>query len=72
MIEADGSDQQRALAPLVVRRQRDELEDAVDVAFAEAGLEQALARRAAHEPLRARAGVDAPRLDADDAANMVG
>ncbi len=36
------------------------------------GFEQALARSAAHEPLRARAGVDAPRLDADDAANAVG
>ena len=36
------------------------------------GFEQALARCAAHEPLRARAGVDAPRLDADDAANAFG
>ena len=29
------------------------------------------ARRAAHEPLRARAGVDAPRLDADDAPDAL-
>ena len=34
----------------------------------EPGLEQALCRASAHEPLRARAGVDADRLDADDAA----
>ena len=33
----------------------------------EAGLEQPLGRAAAHEPLRARAGVDPGRLDADDA-----
>ena len=39
---------------------------------AEACLEQPLGGGAADEPLRARAGVDAPRLDADDAANTVG
>ena len=55
------------LAALVVRRDRDELEDPLDVARLEAGLEQALGRAPAHEPLRARAGVDADRLDADDA-----
>ena len=34
----------------------------------EAGLEQPLGRAVAHEALRARAGVDPGRLDADDAA----
>ena len=64
-----GADEQRALATLVVRGERDELEDAVDVAVGEPRLEQTLGRRATDEPLRARAGVDAPRFDADDAAN---
>ena len=72
MIGRVGADEERALAALVVRRERDELEDAVDVVFAEAGLEQALGRGAADEPLRARARVDAPRLDADDAAHTLG
>ena len=35
----------------------------------EAGLEQTLRGASADEPLRARAGVDADRLDADDAAH---
>ena len=48
---------------------RDELEDALDVAVVEAGLEQALARAPAHEALGARAGVDPDRLHADDPAN---
>ena len=67
LIVALGADEQRAAAALVVGRERHELEDPLDVAAGEAGLEQPLGRRAAHEPLRARAGVDAERLDADDA-----
>ena len=54
-----------------MRRDRDELEDALDVVPVEARLEQALGRAAADEPLRARARVDADRLDADDAAHAV-
>src|SRR4051794_19758038 len=63
-----GADEQRSFPALVVRRERDELEDALDVAVGEAGLEQPAGRGVADEPLRARARVDAPRLDADDAA----
>ena len=66
------ADEERALPALVVRRERDELEDAVDVAFAEACLEQPLGCCSAHEALRARAGVDAPRFHPDDAADAVG
>ena len=54
-----GADEQRAASALVVRRERDELEDALDVAVGEPGLEQPVGRGAAHEPLRARARVDA-------------
>ena len=61
------SDVQRAAAALVVRRQRDELEDALDVRFGEARLEQALGRTRADETLCARAGVDAGGFDSDDA-----
>ena len=39
---------------------------------AKPGLEQALGRSVADEALRARAGVDAPRLDADDAPHALG
>ena len=52
-----------------MRRDRDELEDSLDVGFPEAGLEQPLGRLASHEPLCARAGVDPRRLDADDSAH---
>ena len=63
-----GADVERGEPALVVGRERDEVEDPLDVADLEAGLEQALARARADEPLRARAGVDPRRLDADDAA----
>ena len=46
-------------------RERDELEDALDVALREARLEQAVGRALADEALRAGAGVDPRRLDAD-------
>ena len=62
-----GADEQRAAAALVVRRDRDELEDLLDVAGIEAGLGEPLGRPAGDETLRARAGVDPGRLDADDA-----
>ena len=52
-----------------MRRERDELEDSLDVVLVEAGLEQPLGRPAADEALRARARVDPGRLDADDAAH---
>ncbi len=60
------ADEERAAAALVVRRERDELEDPLDVAVLEAGLEQTVGGRAAYEALCARAGVDPGRLDADD------
>src|SRR5439155_13101187 len=66
-----GADEERPLAALVVGRERDELEDALDVSVAEPGLEQTLSRRAAHEALRAGAGVDAPGFDADDTPDAV-
>ena len=72
MIARLGADEQRAATALVVRRERHELEDALDVAVGEARLEQPLARRAAHEPLRAGAGVDAGSLDADHAPDALG
>ena len=50
-----------------MRRERDEVEDPVDVLVARLG--QPLGGPAANEPLRARAGVDPRRLDPDDAAN---
>src|SRR3954466_5531956 len=59
-------DVERAAPALVVRRDRDELEDPFDVGFPEAGLEQTLGGLASHEALCAWAGVDARRLDADD------
>ena len=49
-------------------RERDELEDALDVVLPEAGLEQALGGASAHEALGAGARVDAGRLHAHDAA----
>ena len=61
------ADEQGAPAPLVVRRERDELEDAVDV-VPEARLDEPLRGVVADEALRARAGVDPGRLDPDDAA----
>ncbi len=66
-----GSDEERSAPALVVRRERDELEDALDVATGEAGFEQPVGGGSAHEPLRTRAGIDAPGLDADDAAHPV-
>ena len=65
---AVGADVERPAAALVVRRERDELEDALDVSLAEARLEQPLGGPAADEALRARARVDPGRLDADGAA----
>ena len=44
----------------------------LDVAVSKARFEQPVGCRPAHEPLRARARVDAPRLDADDAAHALG
>ena len=66
------ADVERAPSALVVRRERDELEDPLDVLALEAGLEQALARAPAHETLRARAGVDPGRFDADEASHACG
>ena len=60
-------DEERAAPALVVRRQRDELEDPLDVAVLEACLEQALGGAAADQALRARARVDPRRLDAHHA-----
>jgi hypothetical protein len=51
--------------------ERDELQDPVDVERLEARLAEPLGGTRAHEPLRARAGVDAVRLDADDTADRV-
>jgi hypothetical protein len=62
------ADVEGAAPALVVRRERDELEDPLDVRVVEPRLEQPLRRAAAHEPLRARARVDSGRLDADDAS----
>ena len=61
-------DEERLPAALVVRRDRDELEDPLDVVSLEACLEEALGRSVAHEALRARAGVDPRRLDTDRAS----
>ena len=63
-----GADVQRPAAALVVRCERDELEDAVDVALAEAGLEQPLRRTSTNKSLCAGTGVDPGCLHADDAA----
>ena len=62
------SDEERCAAALVVRRDRDELEDPLDVRGVEAGLKQALARPVPDEALRAWARVDPGRLDADHPA----
>src|SRR5918994_3821268 len=59
------ADEQRPDPTLVVRRERDELEDALDVARREARLEQAVSRALPDEALRAGAGVDPRRLDSD-------
>ena len=61
-----GADEERSAAALVVGRERDELEDPLDVELVEARLAEPLGRVLAHEPLRARAGVDPGRLDTDD------
>src|SRR5438132_6235621 len=63
-----GADEERAAPPLVVRRERDELEDPLDVELAEAGLAEPLGRALADEALGTRAGVDSRRLYADDPA----
>ena len=68
---AGGADEQRAAAPLVVGRDRDELEDLLDVARSEARLGEPLGGPAGDEALGARAGVDARRLDAHDPARVV-
>src|SRR6266540_3977461 len=61
-----GADVERAPSSLVVRRERDELEDSFDVTIVEPGFQQPFRRAAAHESLRARAGVDPGRLDPDN------
>ena len=65
-----GPDVERSLAALIVRRERDEIEDPVDVLVACLG--QTLGSPAANQPLRTRAGVDPRRLDPDDAAHSGG
>jgi hypothetical protein len=65
------ADEERAPPALVVGRERDELEDPLDVGVVEARLEEPIGGRAADEPLRAGASVDPGRLDADDAAGGV-
>ncbi len=52
-------------------RERDELEDPLDITRLEPRLQQPLGRRATDEALGAGTGVDACRLDADDAACAV-
>jgi hypothetical protein len=59
-----GSHEKGLAAALVVGRDRDEIEDPVDVRLIEAGIEESLGRPVADEPLRARARVDPGRLDA--------
>ena len=66
-----GADEERAAAALVVRREGDELEDPLDVVAVEARLEQPVRGRAADEALRAGAGVDPGRLDADHATDAL-
>ena len=63
-----GADEERPAAALVVGRERDELEDPLDVELVEPGLAEALGGALPHEALRARAGVDPVRLDADEPA----
>ena len=65
-----GADVERAAAALVVRRERHEVEDPLDVLVA--GLGQPLGGAAADEALRTRASVDPGRLDSDDPAHTVG
>src|SRR4029450_13158740 len=60
-----GADVERSAAALVVRRERDELEDAIDVLAIEARLEETFTRTPAYETLSAWAGVDPGRLDPD-------
>ena len=62
------AEQQRGLAALVVRRDRDGVEDALAILLAVAELGQALVGVIAHQPLRARAGGDAVHPHADGAA----
>ncbi len=59
-------DVERSASALVVRRNRDEVEDLLDIAGLEPSLEQSLVRAVSDETLRAGAGVDPVRLDADD------
>jgi len=63
-----GADVERGEAALVVGRERDELEDALDVSLLEAGFGEPVSSLGADEALRAGAGVDSGRLDSDDAA----
>src|SRR5438105_5744877 len=53
--------------PLVVRRERHEAQDPLDVYVVESGVQQSPARAAAYETLRAWTRVDAGCLDADEA-----
>ena len=55
-----------------MRRERDELQDPLDVELVEPRLAEPLRRVVAHEPLRAGAGVDSGRLDPDDPARPLG
>ena len=64
-----GADVERAATALIVGRERNQLEDLVDVLLAETRLEQPVGGTAADEALRARACVDPGRLDAHDASD---
>ena len=69
LLRIDGllrADVERSSTALVVCRQRNELEDPLDLPTLESGLLQALARALADEPLCAGAGVDSRGFDADD------
>ena len=66
------SDEERSAPALVVGGERDELQDPLDVELVEARLAEPLGRVLAHEPLRARAGVDPGRLDPDDPPRPLG
>ena len=63
-----GAEEERPPAALVVGRERNELEDPLDVARVEASFVEAVGRPIAHEPLRAWAGVDPGGHDSDRAA----
>src|SRR5262249_6466143 len=65
------ADVQRPGAALVVRGEGNELQDPLHVEVVEAGVEEPLLRAGGDEALRARAGVDAVGLDADDAARAL-